>query len=84
MMKNTNAPIDKAMIVRTAVLIVALLNQFLVNAGYSPLPFDDKGVEVAVTTTLTIVASVWAWWMNNNIRYRARRNEKYLKDQGLK
>lgn len=83
-MKTTNAPIDKGMIIRTAVLIVALVNQFLVNAGYSPLPFDDEGVELAVTTTLTISASLWAWWKNNDVRYRARRNEKYLKDQGLK
>ncbi|MGI2329640.1 phage holin [Planococcus sp. YIM B11945] len=82
-MKPT-VPFDRGMIIRTAVLIIALINQFLVNAGYSPLPFDDAWVETAVTTVLTIAAAIWVWWKDNRVSYQARRNEKYLKDKGLK
>lgn len=84
-MANLNpVPVDKGAIVRTTVLIVALINQFLVNAGYSPLPFDDAGVEIAVTTTLTITASVWAWWKNNSITRKARQADKLAAERGLK
>lgn len=84
-MANLNpVPVDKGAIVRTTVLIVALINQFLVNAGYSPLPFDDDGVEIAVTTTLTITASVWTWWKNNSLTRKARQADKLAEERGLK
>ncbi|WP_391209191.1 phage holin [Psychrobacillus sp. L4] len=82
--QNNNAPIDKGMVVRTVVLAVALINQFLVLNGYSPIPFIEQDIEYAITSALTISASSWAWWKNNNVRYKARRNEQYLKDKGLK
>ena len=76
--------IDKGTIVRTVVLFVALLNQSLVLAGYSPLPFEDKQVENGVTIVLTVVASIWTWWKNNAVTRQARRNEELLKREGLK
>ncbi|WP_342512784.1 phage holin [Sporosarcina sp. FSL K6-1522] len=82
--QENNAPIDKWMIARTVVLFVALINQFLVLNGLSPLPFEDAQVENSVTVVLTISASLWAWWKNNNITYKARRNEDYMKKKGLK
>lgn len=81
---KANLPFDTGMVIRTTVLIVALFNQFLVNAGYSPLPFDNGGVEIAATTTLTIVASVWAWWKNNSLTRKARQADELAKQKGLK
>lgn len=81
---KSNLPFDRGMIVRTVVLMVALLNQFLVNAGYSPLPIDDAGTEIAVTTTLTIAASIWAWWKNNSLTRKARQADKLATERGLK
>jgi SPP1 family holin len=81
---QNNLPFDKGMIVRTAVLVVALINQFLVNAGYSPLPFDNANVEYAATTALTIAASVWVWWKDNNVTYKARQADKIAKQRRLK
>ncbi|OKL36983.1 phage holin [Domibacillus mangrovi] len=79
-MKN----IDNGTIVRTVVLFVALLNQTLVLIGFSPLPFENEQVENFITILLTVVASVWAWWQNNAITRKARRNEEILKKEGLK
>lgn len=81
---KNQAPFDRIMIVRTVVLFLALINQFLVLNGYSPLPFDNAELETTVTALLTLGASLWAWWKNNDVRYKARRNTQYLKDKGLK
>ncbi|KZN99343.1 phage holin [Pseudobacillus badius] len=76
--------IDNGTIVRTVVLFVALVNQLLAACGYSPLPFDDQQVEKFVSSLITIAASIWAWWKNNNITRKARRNEEMLKREGSK
>lgn len=80
----TNLPFDKGMIIRTAVLFAAWLNQFLVVSGYSPLPFDDAGIEMGVSALITFIASVVAWWKNNDVKYKARRNTRFLEEKGLK
>ena len=78
------APFDKIMIVRTIVLLLAWLNQYLVIKGNSPLPFTDAEMELGTSAFITFIASMWAWWKNNDIRYKTRRNTQYLKDKGLK
>lgn len=75
---------DNIMIIRTTILFIALLNQALVLSGFSPLPFDEAGIENAVTIVLTIVTSVWAWWGNNAVTRQARLAEKQAKQKGLK
>jgi len=81
--KNT-APFDKIMIVRTAVLFLAWINQYLVMNGKSPLPFTNEEFELTISALITFIASLWAWWNNNDIRFKTRRNTQYLKDKGLK
>lgn len=81
---QTKLPFDKNMVIRTAVLAVALFNQLLVNAGYSPLPFDDHGIEIAVTTTFTLSTAIWAWWSNNAVTRNARQAEQLAARKGLK
>lgn len=78
------APFDKMMIIRSIILFIAWINQFLVMKGYSPLPFNDEELELGVTLFVTFIVSIWAWWKNNDVRYKARRNTQYLKDRGLK
>ncbi|AYC29635.1 phage holin [Paenisporosarcina cavernae] len=73
MTEKTSAPFDKGMIIRTTLFAVAMLNQLLVNQGYSPLPFEDESVEYALTSTLTVVTGIWAWWKNNNVTRKARK-----------
>jgi SPP1 family holin len=53
-------------IIRTICLALALVNQILTAYGKSPLPIKDAQVEVLVSTTLTVICSVWGWWKNNS------------------
>lgn len=69
-------PITKGTIIRTAVLVIALINQFLVSAGYSPLPINDENSELVVSTILTAVAAMVAWWKDNDITPDAREQKK--------
>jgi SPP1 family holin len=70
---------NKAVLIRTIVLVVALINQSFVMAGYSPLPFDDAEVENGVTIIFTVIASVWAWWKDNDVTKKARENKAKIK-----
>jgi SPP1 family holin len=68
----------KAMIIRTIVLVVALVNQSLVLAGYSPLPFDDAQIENAITIVFTVGAALTTWWYDNDVTKKARENKAKL------
>lgn len=67
-----NLPIEKDTIIRTVVLIIALINQILTSTGHPVLPISDEQVADAVTLTFTIVTSLWAWWKNNSFTKKAR------------
>ncbi|WP_277584408.1 phage holin [Psychrobacillus antarcticus] len=82
--KQSSIPFEKMMIVRTVVLLIAWFNQFLVMKGYSPIDFSSEDVELGVTFGFAFFASIWSWWKNNDVRYKARRNTQYLKNNGLK
>ncbi|WP_205774519.1 phage holin [Alkalicoccus luteus] len=70
---------DKMTIARTAALALALINQLLASFGYSPLPFEEQQVEIAVSSTLSAAAAVWAWWKNNSISKEAQEADDILK-----
>ena len=67
-------------IIRTVVLVVALINQVLTATGKNPLPFSDDMIYEAVTLAVTIGASAWAWWENNSFTKAAIEADQYLKD----
>lgn len=54
--------IEKSVIIRTVVLIVALINQFILALGYNPLPFDNCEVSELVSTVITVAVVLWNWW----------------------
>lgn len=53
-------------IVRTAILVLALVNQALSIAGKAVLPISDEQLEQVITLIITIAAAVWSWWKNNS------------------
>lgn len=64
---------------RTIVLLVTLINQILAVSGASPLPFGEQeindvmvSIDMLVSTGALIVASVVAWWKDNDITKNAR------------
>lgn len=67
-------------IVRTVILIVALINQALTVAGKSLLPITDDQITEVITLAITIGASLWAWWKNNSFTQPAIKADEILKD----
>lgn len=65
-------------IVRTIVLIIALVNQALAIAGKEAFPVTEDQVYQGVTLIVTIGASVWAWWKNNSFTKNAIEADKVL------
>ena len=63
--------IETGTIVRTAVLIFALVNQVLTISGYHPLPFTEGEFGEAVSMVLTVCAALWSWWKNNSFTQNA-------------
>ena len=55
-----------AVLVRTAVLFLALLNQLLMVFGYSILPISEQELSELLTAVFTAVAAMWAWWKDNS------------------
>lgn len=70
----------KGTIVRTVVLIFALINQGLTIAGISPLPFKEQEVQEFVSLIITVGAALVAWWKDNDITKQAIENKKKIKD----
>ena len=70
--------IKKETVIRTIVLIVALINQALTIAGKSPLPFEDEAIVDGLSYLFTFVSSLWAWWKNNSFTQSAIMADSYL------
>ena len=50
-----------AMLVRTAVLFLALLNQLLLVFGYTILPISEEELSELLSTLLTMLSALWVW-----------------------
>ena len=70
--------ISKGTAIRTICLGIALINQILTITGHSPLLIDDETVNLAVSTTATIVTSLVAWWKNNSFTSAAIEADEIL------
>ncbi len=66
-------------IIRTIVLVIALVNQILTATGKNPLPFAEEQIYETVSTVATLIASVWAWWKNNSFTQKAIKADEYKK-----
>ena len=73
-MKN----ISKGTIIRTACLMLALINTALMLMGKSPLPIEDAMIEEVVTYIFMAVTSLVAWWENNSFTKPAIEADKVL------
>lgn len=65
-------------IIRTVVLVLALVNQALTASGKNPLPFAENEIYELLTLLVTIGASLWAWWKNNSFTQDAIKADEYL------
>lgn len=58
-------------IIRTVLLVLALINQALTITGHAVLPVSDEQVTELLSLALTVGASLWAWWKNNSFTQAA-------------
>ncbi|MDO5547966.1 MAG: phage holin [Eubacteriales bacterium] len=58
-------------IIRTVVLLIALLNQLLTATGHAVLPIEDEQVAEIISTGATIITAMMAWWKNNSFTEEA-------------
>ena len=70
--------VKKETIIRTVILIVALINQGLTVAGVNLLPISDEQITEFLSLALTIGASLWSWWKNNSFTKNAIEADKVL------
>lgn len=70
--------VKSSTIIRTVVLVLALVNSVLTVAGKSPLPIEDAQVETILSEIFTIVAALWAWWKNNSFTQAAIKADQYM------
>ncbi len=64
-------------IIRTIVLVIALVNQVLTALGINPLPWSEEQVYTALSAVATAAASAWAWWKNNSFTKAAIKADTY-------
>lgn len=74
-MKN----ISKGTIIRTACLILTLINAGLAIFGKSPLPIDDAMIEQVVSFVFMAASAIAAWWKNNSFSKDAIQADRFLK-----
>ena len=65
-------------IVRTVLLVLALINQLLTASGHAVLPIEDAQVEALISTAITVAMSVWAWWKNNSFTQSAIAADEFM------
>lgn len=80
----TTTKISAGTIARTAVLALALTNQILSATGHSPLPIESAQLEQIITTGITVVASLVAWWENNSFTQQAIEADDFMKQMQAK
>ncbi|MFD2829243.1 phage holin [Corticicoccus populi] len=77
----TNLFQNKALMMRATLLIYALINQFLVMKGYSPLPFTEAELEEGITMLITIVATALIAYKDTPLSNEAVEANQYMKQQ---
>ncbi len=70
--------VKRETIIRTILLVVALVNQVLIVTGHSVLPVSDEQITEVISLVFTIGASLWAWWKNNSFTKNAIEADNYL------
>ena len=74
---------DKGTVIRTIVLAIALLNQFLVGFGLYEIPGTEEEQTVVLSSVFTFIAATIAWFKNNYLTAKGKKQREVLKDKGL-
>ena len=75
---SADCTISAGTVARTAVLLLALTNQVLSAMGKPMLPIESAELEQLVSTGITTLAALIAWWKNNSFTKEALEADQYL------
>lgn len=73
-----NNGVSTPTIIRTVVLILALVNNCLTMAGLSPLPIEDEQLAELLSQIFMIGSALWAWWKNNSFTKAAQTGDAVM------
>jgi len=74
---------DKGTLIRTIVLFIALVNQFLVSFGLYEIPGTAEEQTAFISAIFTFVTAVIAWFKNNYVTSRGKKQKEVLKEKNL-
>lgn len=70
--------ITKSTVIRTIVLVLALINQVLTSTGHSVIPISNDQVQEIVSLVFTIISALVAWWKNNSFTAPAKQADEWM------
>jgi len=71
--------ISNGTVIRTTVLLLAIVNNALAIAGKSPLPIESETVTEVISFIFTTVTAFVTWWKNNSFTDAAIQADDYMK-----
>lgn len=77
-------PVKRETIIRTIVLVLAILNNILTLLDKNPFPYTAEEIENAIAIISTVAATIWAWWKNNSFTLPARLGDQEMERQRIK
>ena len=66
------------LIIRTGVTVVLWAKMVLAHKGMSPLPIDENGATELISEALAALATLWAWWKDNDVTKKARAKKEVI------
>ena len=75
---------DRGTVIRTIVLAIALINQFLVSAGLYAIPGTAEQQTELLSAVFTFVAAAVAWFKNNYVTAKGKRQKEAIERAGAK
>lgn len=78
--------ISKGTIIRTIMMLIAVVNTICSSAGLTTLDIDENTLYTVLTGAWDVVTLVLVWWKDNSFTKRAKTLEsikKAIKEDGL-
>ena len=75
--------IERGTMIRTIVLALALINQFLTAFGFTKIPVTSDEQILVVSTIITSVTAIIAWFKNNYLTVKGKKQKEVLQKNGL-
>lgn len=72
--------LKKETVIRTVLLVLALVNQVLCALDLSPIPYSESALYDWLSLGFTAAMAIWSWWKNNSFTRAAREADAYLEE----